>query len=452
MDSYHEIAQASPRKELKDGNVEDPSRLNPGMQQDPEKPLDAPSSGPSPPSPLSGGGLIAWLQVVAGFIINFNTWGVVSSFGVFQSYYESGELFRASSSGISWIGCIQNFLLQFLGIIAGPVYDRGYLRHLLCTGSALVVISFMALSLSTKYYQVFLSQGVGIGVGAGLLFAPTVSLISTYFSSQAGLALGIASSGSALGGIIYPVVLSRLIPRVGFPWAVRVVGFIVLVTFSIPLVIMRARTQASKPRAMIDWSAFRDARFMVFTLGEFFSFIAIPIANFYISFYPLDRGLTDQSLAFYIVAIYNAGSVPGRILPNALSDRVGVFNTLAPLSILLGVAMISLIRVSNAPGMIVGAVITGFLNGVVIALPQVCFGVLSEDKSLIGTRLGMGFAISGFGLLAGGPVAGSILRATSNPLNWTGVWVYGGLAACISGLVDGCVRIMESGFKFVVKV
>ncbi|KAI0904632.1 monocarboxylate permease-like protein, mch4 [Ustulina deusta] len=449
MDSQPEAAQPDPREALGHGVFEHPHRIDPEIQRDPEKASEALSSLSTPPP---DGGLVAWRQVAAGFAINFNTWGIVSSFGVFQSYYESGDLFEASSSRISWIGCIQNFALQFLGIIAGPVYDRGYLRQLLCTGSFLVVLGFMALSLSTKYYQAFLSQAVGIGVGAGLLFTPTVSLVSNYFSTHVGLALGIASAGSSLGGIVYPVVLSRLIPQIGFPWAVRAVGFIALVTFSLPLSVMRVRVRAPKPRAVVDWSAFRDAPFILFVLGVFFSLIAIPIACFYISFYPLNRGFTDERLAFYIVAIYNAGSICGRILPNALSDRIGVFNTLAPLTALLGVAMISLSRVSNAPGMIIGTVATGFLSGVVIALPPVCFGVLTKDKSLIGTRVGMGFAMAGFGLLVGGPVAGSILRATTGQLDWAGVWVYGGLAACASGLVHACVRIMKSGLKLGVRV
>ncbi|KAI1424869.1 monocarboxylate permease [Xylaria sp. FL1777] len=449
MDSQCEAVQPSPHKELGDKIVRDASKVDPEIQRDPERATETPSEY-SPSSP--DGRLVAWLQVVAGFVINFNTWGIVSSFGVFQSYYESGVLFKASSSNISWIGSVQNFLLQLLGIIAGPIYDRGYLRQLLFTGSLLVVLGFMTLSLSTKYYQAFLSQGVVIGVGAGLLFAPTISLVSTYFTTHAGLALGIVSSGSSLGGIIYPVVLSRLIPRVGFPWAVRAVGFIILVTFAIPLAVMRIRIRTPKPRALLDWSAFRDAPFMVFVLGMFFSFIAIPIVSFYISFYPLNRGFTDQSLAFYMVAIFNAGSVCGRILPNALSDRIGVFNTLAPPTVLLGVAMISLIRVSGAPGMIAGTVVVGFLSGVVVALPPVCFGVLTENKSLIGTRVGMGFAMAGFGLILGGPAAGGILRATTNPLEWTGVWVYGGLAACVSGMAHVCVRIMKSGLKLGVKV
>lgn len=417
--------------------------------------MNSDSDTAKPPALTSGpppnGGTVAWLQVAAGFVIFFNTWGMITTFSVFQTYYESGELFKASSSNISWIGSIQSFLLQITGLLAGPLYDRGYLRLLLVTGSFMVVFGLMMLSLSTEYWQALLSQAFCVGIGAGLLFVPTVSVIPTYFTTNIGLAIGIASSGSSLGGVIYPIVLNRLISEVGFPWAVRSIGFIALATFTIPLAAMRIRVRVPKPRDVVDWSAIHDAPYMVFSLALLIVFIGNVVLLFYISFYPANRGFTDNSLAFYIVAIFNAGSIIGRILPNALSDRIGVFNTITPLTLLLGVTILCLLGVDNAAGMIVEAVVTGIFNGVVVALPPVCFRMLTENKSMIGTRTGQGFAIGGLGLLIGGPSAGAIL-GSGHPLNWTGLWVYGGVTACASGVILAGVRIMRSGFVLKVKV
>jgi hypothetical protein len=62
------------------------------------------SNAPPSPGPIPNGGLQAWLQVLGAWILFFNTWGVLNEFGVFQTYYESGELFRSTSSNISWVG------------------------------------------------------------------------------------------------------------------------------------------------------------------------------------------------------------------------------------------------------------------------------------------------------------------------------------------------------------
>lgn len=97
---------------------------------------------------------------------------------------------------------------------------------MIIVGTFLIVFGHMMLSICTEYWQVVLAQGICIGIGASCLFVPCVSIMPTYFSTRLGLAVGLASSGSSLGGIIYPIVLYRLEKQIGFPWAVRVMGFI----------------------------------------------------------------------------------------------------------------------------------------------------------------------------------------------------------------------------------
>jgi MFS family permease len=189
---------------------------------------------------------------------------------------------------------------------------------------------------------------------------------------------------------------------------------------------------------------------MVFTLGVLILFLGNAVLIFYVSFYPENKGFTDTSLAFYMAAIFNAGSVLGRIVPNALSDRIGVFNTMAPVTLLPGVTVLCMLAVRDAAGMVVEAVVTGFFSGVVVALPPVCFRVLTEDKSMVGTRIGQGFAIGGLGLLIGGPSAGAVL-GSDDVLDWTGLWVYGGVAGCVASVILAGVRIIKVGITLRVK-
>lgn len=411
------------------------------------KPESVKPAGPPPPP---NGGLTAWLQVAGGFMIFFNTWGLINTFAVFQTYYESGALFTESSSNISWIGSIQCFLLQLTGIVAGPIYDRGYLRLLLVTGSFMVVFGYMMLSLCHEYWQAMLAQAICVGIGSGLLFTPTVSLLPTWFSSHIGLAVGIASSGSSLGGVIYPIVLYRLIDPIGFPWAVRTLAFIALGTFIIPVILMKQRIKPPKPRAVIDWSAFTDAPYITFAIAVLIVFIGNSVLIFYVSYYPINKAFTNNSLGFYMVAIFNAASILGRIAPNALSDRIGVFNTFVPMALILSITVFCMLGVTNTAGMVVEAVVTGFFSGVIVALPPVCFAMLTKNKALIGTRIGQGFAIGGLGLLIGGPSAGAIL-GTTDPLDWTGLWVYGGVSIAVAGFLLIAVRVMKAGPSLMVK-
>ena len=80
-------------------------------------------------SPLAppDGGRIAWTQVLASFLINMNVYGLVNAFGEFQHFYETEFLVSYSSSTISWIGTVQGALTLFVGAVAGPIFDKGYL-------------------------------------------------------------------------------------------------------------------------------------------------------------------------------------------------------------------------------------------------------------------------------------------------------------------------------------
>jgi hypothetical protein len=168
-----------------------------------------PAAAPPPPPPPQShkqnqldGGFRAWLQVIGGWCIAFNTWGILNTFGIFQTYYESGSLFTETSSTIAWIGSIQALCIVTLGLVSGPLYDRGYFLALLLVGSFMIVSSFMMLSISKTFWEVLLAQGFCFGIGAGLVWSPMLAVISAYFRSKLGLAVGLAISGSSIGGVM----------------------------------------------------------------------------------------------------------------------------------------------------------------------------------------------------------------------------------------------------------
>ncbi len=162
------------------------------------------------------------------------------------------------------------------------------------------------------------------------MFIPAVAILPTYFSTKIGLAIGLAASGSSMGGIIYPIMFYKLIPQVGFGWAVRILGFTVLATLMIPLFVMKIRVKPPRARSIIDWSAFTDLPYMLCVFGTIIGFIGLYVGLFYTSYYGQATGYTDESLSFYLVPILNAGSVLGRTLPNWISDAVGPINVIAP--------------------------------------------------------------------------------------------------------------------------
>ena len=437
----------------------------------PTSPRDIQTANSSPSAPPNGG-LLAWVQVAASFAIFFNTWGVLNTFGVFQTYYETGVLFTEPSSNIAWIGSIQAYCVLVFGLLAGPIYDRGYLRHLLAVGSFLVVFGFMMLSLCTTFWQAILAQGFCIGIGAGLLFVPSLAVLPSYFTTRVGLAVGLAASGSSFGGVIYPIVFYKLLQQGDFGWAVRALGFIALGTLLIPIFFMRMRVRPAKVRDALDWSAFKDWPFSLFTLFTMIGFIGLYVMIFYISFFALATQAASAEMSFYLVPILNVASMLGRTLPNALSDKTGPLNgkfafavgivevlpandailVLVPGVIICSSLTYALIGVRSLAGIVIVTLLYGFFSGVFIALPPVCLVNLTKDKSKVGTRMGMGFAFLGFGVLIGGPGGGSILGAEHADLHWTNLWVYGGTMALASGVLLFVLRLWLTKGKLLVKI
>lgn len=127
--------------------------------------------------------------------------GFTLAFGAFQTYYEHTLLPNSSASTISWIGTIQSYLLITIGILSGPLFDLGYFRPMLIIGNFFVVFGIFMLSLAKEYYQVFLAQGVCMGLGAGLLYVPSLALVGLSFSRKRAMAMGIVTSGIAVGKI-----------------------------------------------------------------------------------------------------------------------------------------------------------------------------------------------------------------------------------------------------------
>ena len=233
-------------------------------------------------------------------------------------------------------------------------------------------------SLCTAYWQILLSQGVVVGLGCGFLFVPSIAVIPYYFSTRKALAQGLAACGSSLGGIIYPILFQNLQTRIGFPWATRVMAFIILATLIMPNACLRVRVKPGAARKLIDSSAWREAPFLLFSVAEFFGFMGLYIPFFYVQLYAIERTDIGEHLAFYLLTLLNAGSLFGRIvssscfwlledlltyvaqLPNFIADKIGPINVLIPCILIAAVLAFAWIGITTPGGIIVFCFLYGY--------------------------------------------------------------------------------------------
>lgn len=89
--------------------------------------------------------------------------------------------------------------MEIVGVAIGPIFDRGYLHTLVYLGSFLIVLGMMTLSLCLTYWQVLVAQGVCVGIGSGLVFVPSIAVVTATFEKKRAIAVGIAASASSVG-------------------------------------------------------------------------------------------------------------------------------------------------------------------------------------------------------------------------------------------------------------
>ncbi|KAJ0419606.1 major facilitator superfamily domain-containing protein [Aspergillus carlsbadensis] len=362
--------------------------------------------------PIPNGGLEAWTAVTAVFGVFVNSWGLISTYGAFQEFYQTVLLPDESPSAISWVGSIQATLVVMVGIITGPLVDLGHLRPLIVSGSFLVVFGMMMTSLATEYYQVLLAQGFCVGIGGGIAYIPSLVVISTYFTTKRPIAIGCASIGSSVGSVVFPIMFRQLQPKIGFPWTVRCIAFInlFLAVFTC-IVLCRRPGEKIGARSLIEKKAFKDLPFMLFSVSLTCVMLAYWIPLFYVASYARTVLETTRSLSFYMVAIINGASAFGRTVPYLLGSRV------KPICILIcsvagsAIAMFTWIPATTTPGFIVWSCYWGFLTGVLVTGPTsiISHPALCPDMKMLGTRMGMMWGISSFGSLAGTPIAGALV-------------------------------------------
>ncbi|KAJ6597781.1 major facilitator superfamily domain-containing protein [Mycena vulgaris] len=358
------------------------------------------------------GGRIAWLTILGTFFIQFCTLGNIIAFGVYQDYYTRYSLSNKTPSDISWIGSFQLFMQYAPGIIVGRAFDAGYFHHMIALGSALQVASIFMISVTQQhqYYQVFLAQAVAAGIGQSLLFLPSLSVIGQHFKRNRAFATGVGVSGASFGGVIWPIVLNQLSSRTSFENAVRVTGAIAGMLLAIANLVMKTKPHSTGDVAPEFKVILTDWAFMSSVAGAFVVGLGLFFPYFYLQLYAVDKGLNDN-LAFYVLAIMNAGSVGGRILPNFVADRMGPYNMMIPCLAISSALTFSIFGLEDFAGIVIFGVLYGFWSGSYVSLVPALILSTASNGGEHGTRMGVAFSLVSTSMLIGTPVSGALLNS-----------------------------------------
>lgn len=207
--------------------------------------------------------------------------------------------------------------------------------------------------------------------------------------------MGIVIGGSSLGGVIWPIMLERLLNHssLRFGWVLRIVAFVML-----PLLVIACLTilesppsppptissQSSNTTIAEDtprWTDNLDAlvpekpeqsetlmllknKIFVFLSGGLaVAYIGLFIPFFYISSYATEQGVRPET-SFYLISALNGASLVGRVLAGHLADRWGHYYIIIMAMFASTVIAFSWTAATSLAGIVGIAISYGFTSGV----------------------------------------------------------------------------------------
>ncbi|KAJ5472460.1 hypothetical protein N7530_006461 [Penicillium desertorum] len=374
--------------------------------------------------PPPDGGFQAWSQVALAHFVIFNTWGYINSFGVFQTYYS--QTLGHPPSDISWVGSIQIFLLFFIGTFSGRATDAGYFTFTLACGAILECFSIFMTSLCTKYWQLFLAQGIGQGIG-------TVASL-----------LGSLHRVPRRGGLVFPAVIMKMLPQVGYGWTIRTLGFISVATLTPCVLFLKQRLPPRKTGPIVEWAAFTELPYLLFAIGMFMNFWGLYVGFFYIGSFSRNIIGVSNDRSIDLLLVMNGVGLIGRLVPNLLADQfTGPLNLLIPFSFATALVGYCWAAVNGMSGLWTFAAFYGLFAAGIQSLFPATLSTLTTDMKKIGVRMGMVLSVVAVAALIGSPIAGElVVRGDGNYLY---AQMFMGSAILLGGLTLIGARVTKVG-------
>ncbi|KAF7721151.1 hypothetical protein EC973_005358 [Apophysomyces ossiformis] len=286
-------------KVLKDNDQQEPLD---GRKEVDEATIQGEEEGPD--------GGYGWFIVLGAFMVQCTSFGTATS--VMQDYYERHVFGIESSVQLSFVGTLALVFINLMGPVAQILRSIVGLRMVMVIGMLLITIGLEM---------------------AG--FAWQMAVAPQYFTRRRGLALGLIASGSGIGGLVIPFIMSPINSSIGPAWTYRVMGFVCLACDLVAVALIKELKPAPKQR-----KKFTD------------------IVKFGV--------LKDGSA---LVAVAATANFVGRILAGIMADRIGRINTNIIITILGGLSSFLIWTFAFTYGVMMAfAVIFGLFCGSYFAL------------------------------------------------------------------------------------
>mgnify|MGYP001381633985 FL=1 len=348
-------------------------------------------------------------------------------FQAFGAYFVQLQAqFGWSRASLSWSFSLLRVESGLLGPLQGWLIERFGPRTILSVGLVIFALGFMYLSTIdslTTFYLAFVIIAIGSSLGGFLTLFVTVA---NWFEKHRATALGIATTGVSIGGMIVPLVAYAL-TTYGWRSTAFVSGWIIL-GFGLPLVplmrssperygflpdgVTRSDIEGNKDAFAMDQDgdftakeAMKTSAFWFISFGHGFALLVVGAVMVHLIPHLVDRLDMTLESAAVVVTVMTGTSVFGQVGGGFLGDRMDKRYIAATCMLGHTIALIGIAFATSLFLVYVFAIIHGLAWGTRGPL----MGAIRADyfgRSSLPTIMGFSFLITTVGNVAGPVFAG----------------------------------------------
>ncbi|KAK4196293.1 major facilitator superfamily domain-containing protein [Triangularia verruculosa] len=313
-----------------------------------------------------------WVCTFCSFMIHANTWGIGAPWGIFlDRYVAQGTFAQVGKFEYAIVGGLAIALALMVAPLANCCKRVLGTRWTILLGSVITSAGIFASSAASQVWHLVLSYGLCYGLGMGILYIPSISVVGPWFSTHRSLAIGIASAGSGFGGLAYSLLAGKLIATYGIPWTWRIMSFTtffcnvicgLLIKDSPVMKSVASSTSTSKPSSFC-FHIFTRPQVILILVWGFIAELGYVSLYFSLPSYATTLGL-DLTQGSIVQALMSLGAAIGRPCVGWVSDRLGRINVALFMTLFCGLISLALwIQARSYVPLLVFAVLSGISSG-----------------------------------------------------------------------------------------
>lgn len=360
----------------------------------------------------------AWLRLAAAVLIGtiggIGMWSVPVSLPAVQADFAVDRAAASIPYTVTMVG------FAFAGVALGRMVDRLGIFIPLVTGTLMMCAGYAVASIAPSLSVYVLAQGILVGGGSAVFFAPLLADISHWFVRRRGIAVAMVAAGNYLAGVIWPTPLQNFTELYGWRAAHMGIAVICFATL-LPLALLIRRPpplhdsaagRAASVFAPRDLGISKNTLQVILCIAGVGCCVAMSMPQVHIVAYCGDLGYGVAHGAEMLSLMLGFGIV-SRLTSGFIADRIGGVATLLCGSVLQGTTLVLYFFFDGLTSLYAISALFGLVQGGIVPSYAIIVREYFPPKEAA-TRVGITIMATLFGMALGGWMSGAIFDLTGS--------------------------------------